>query len=177
MKTWQALQQAFVGWQMIVRGDEGWREHFRFSAAGLVTALVLFYAFSFLAVVLASLQVGVPNVQSFLNIMLVQTLWLVALVLALFGTRFALKDQGAILPVLVPGTYALIAYLILGSLVALVLGALLPVLWAGLVYLLFRLGRVAGGWTNGVSAAFAFLAVVLLVGLPMSLYMLGNVST
>ena len=176
MKTWQNLQEAFSGWWMILRGEAGWEEHFRLTSAGLVTALVLFYVFAFLAVVLASFEVGVPTLVGFLDIMVVQSLWLVALLAGLYATRFAVRSSGSPLPVLVPGIYALIAYLVLGSLVSLILGPALPLLWVGLVYLLFRLGRMAGGWTTGVSAAFAFLSVVLLVGLPMSLYMLSNVS-
>jgi len=177
MKIWQALRQAGAGWRMILRGEAGWQEHFRLSMAGLFTALVLFYAFAFLAVVLASLQVGVPTLGGFLDIMVVQSLWLGALLIGVYGTRFALKDTNSALPLLVPGIYAMIAYLVLGSLVSLVFGILLPLLWLGLAWMFFRLGRVAGGWTIGVSAAFSLLTVVLLVGLPMTLYMLATTFT
>lgn len=174
MKIWQALQQAFSGWRMILRGEAGWDAHFRLTTPGLATALVLFYVFAFLAVVLASLEVGVPTLGGFLDIMVVQSLWLVALLIGLYGTRFAVKSGGSPLPILIPGIYAMIAYLVLGSLISLTIGLLLPLLWLGLAFMLYRLGRVAGQWTMGVSAAFALLSVVLLVGLPMTLYMLAT---
>lgn len=174
MKIWQNLQAAFRGWLMILRGEPGWQDHFRLNAPGLVTAIVLFYVFAFLAVVLASLQVGVPTLGGFLDIMVVQSLWLVALLIGVFGTRLALKDKESALPLLVPGIYAIIAYLVLGSLISLILGILLPLLWLGLLFMLYQLARAARRWTTGVSAAFALLTVVLLVGLPMTLYMLAT---
>lgn len=174
MKIWQNLQQAFAGWLMILRGEDGWRDQFRLTVPGLVTALVLFYVFSFLAVVLASLQAGVPTLGGFLDIMVIRSLLLVALLIGVFVTRNFLKSSGSALPMLIPGIYALIAYLVLGSLVSLLLDLLLPLLWLGLAYMLYRLGRVAGHWTIGVSTAFALLTLVLLVGLPMTLYMLAT---
>ncbi len=174
MKIWQYLQQAFAGWLMILRGEAGWQSQFRLTAPGLVAALALFYIFAFLAIVLASMQVGVPTLGGFLDIMVVQSLWLVALLIGVFVTRNFLKSTGSSLLLLVPGIYALIAYLALGSLVSLITDLLLPLLWIGLAWMLYRLGRVAGAWTIGVSTAFALLTLVLLVGLPMTLYMLAT---
>jgi hypothetical protein len=172
MKIVNALRQAVYGWIMILRGEAGWRERFRFTPAGLMTALVLFYFFAFLAVVLASLDVGVPTLQGMADIMVIQSLWLLALVAGVYGTRAALRDPVPVLPLLVPGIYALVFYLVLGALISLAMGFLLPLLWLALVWLLFRLGRLAGAWTIGVSSAFAVLTVVLLVGTPISLYIL-----
>lgn len=172
MKIITALRQSVYGWIMILRGEVGWQERFRFTPAGLVTALVLFYLFAFLAVVLTSLEMGVPTLQGFFDIMVIQSLWLVALVLGVFGTRFALRDTGPLLPILVPAIYALVFYLIIGTLVSFAFGFALPLLWLALAWMLFRLGRLAAGWSLGVSAAFAVLTVVLLVGIPISLYML-----
>lgn len=174
MKIWQILREAFAGWLLILRGETGWENHFRLNAPGLATALALYYVFAFLAVMLASFQVGVPTLGGFLDIMVVQSLWLLALLIGVFVTRNFLKAEGSSFGLLVPGIYALIVYLVLGSLVSLTFGLLLPLLWIGLVWMLYRLGRVAAGWTIGVSAAFALLSVVLLVGLPMSLYMLAT---
>ncbi|MCP8885241.1 hypothetical protein NIM87_17160 [Devosia sp. XJ19-1] len=172
MKIFTALRQAIYGWIMLLRSEPGWQERFRFTASGLVTALVLFYLFAFLAVVLASLDYGVPGPQEFVATMVLQSLWLVALVAGLYGTRFAVRDKSPILPILVPGVYALVFYLVVGALVSLVLGFLLPLLWLALVWMLFRLGRLGGGWTIGVSFAFAILTVLLLVGLPYALYII-----
>lgn len=172
MKIIQALRQAVYGWIMILRNEAGWEQRFRLTGPGLATALVLFYLFAFLAVVLASLDVGVPTLMGLVGIMLYQSLWLAALLIGIFGTRFAVRDHAPALPLLVPGVYALIFYLILGALVSLAIGFLLPLLWLGLVYMLYRLGRMAGGWTIGVSAAFAVLTVLLLVGTPIALYIM-----
>jgi hypothetical protein len=172
MKLWANLRDAWDGWLKILRSEAGWEAHFRLSTAGLVSALVLFYLFAFFAVMLASLQVGVPTLVGFINTMLVQSLWILALLAGILGTRYAVRTRTPVLLLLVPSLFALIAYLVLGTLVALVAGAALPILWLGLAYMLFRLGRVGGGWTLGVSAAFAVLTIVLLVGLPLTLYML-----
>lgn len=172
MNLIQALRQALYGWIMILRNEAGWQARFRLTWPGLATALVLFYLFTFLALVLGSLDFGVPTLSEAAGVMAYQSIWLAALVIGLFGTRFAVRDTGPVLQVLVPGIYALIFYLILGALLSLVAGFLLPLLWIGLVYLLFRLGRMAGGWTIGVAAAFAVLSVALLVGTPIALYML-----
>lgn len=172
MKIFAALKNAWQGWIQIVRNHEGWRALFRLNLSGLATALALYYLFSFLAVVLASLDVGVPTPQGLFNIMLIQSLWLVALALGVYGTRFAVRDTQPVLPVLIPGIYALIAYLVAGTLLSMVLGVLLPLLWLGLAWMFFRLGRMASGWSVGVAVAFAALTVVLLVGIPMTLYML-----
>lgn len=172
MNILKALQQAFYGWIMILRGEAGWQERFRFTTPGLATALVLFYLFAFLAVVLTSLGTGVPTAIQLLMFMLYQSLWLGSLLMGLFGTRAVVRDRGPILPMLVPGVHALTFYLVLGALLSLAVPGLLPLLWLGLVVLLFRLGRVAGGWTIGVSVAFAVLTVLLLVGTPIALYMM-----
>ena len=172
MNILKALQQAFYGWIMIVRGEAGWQERFRLSGPGLATALVLFYLFAFLAVVLGSLNFGVPTFEALLVFMLFQSLWLASLLIGLQVTRAAVRDREPLLPLLVPGVYALTFYLILGALVSLAIGFLLPLLWLGLIFMLFRLGRTAGHWSIGVSAAFAVLTVLLLVGTPIALYMM-----
>ena len=154
MKSFGALQQSVEGWVSILRGEAGWQERFRLSWAGLATAVVLFYLFAFLGVVLASFSYEVPTLTEFV------------------ATMVIVKDKALVLPVLIPGVYALVYYLILGALISLVFGPLLPVLWMGLLYMFFRLGRAGGGWTIGVSAAFAVLTVLLLVGTPIALYMM-----
>lgn len=174
MKTWESLRNAAVGWVKILRGEEGWQAHFRLSGPGLATALVLFFTFAFLAVVLASFQAGVPSLYGLIEIMFIQSLWVMALLIGFFSTRFATRVKISPFPVLVPGIYALLLYLVAGSLLSLVFGVLLPVLWLVLGFMLYRLGRAAADWHSGISAAFAGLTTVLLVGLPMTLYMLAT---
>jgi hypothetical protein len=172
MISFRALQQSIDGWMRIVRGQPDWQDSFRLSWPGLATAVVLFYLFAFLGVVLASFSYGVPTLTGFIATMVIQSLYLLALVIGIFATRAAVTDRGPVLPVLIPGVYALVYYLVLVALISLVFGPLLPALWVGLLYMFFRLGRVAGGWTIGVSAAFAVLSVLLLVGTPIALYMM-----
>ena len=107
MTIFKALRQAVYGWIMILRNQAGWEQRFRLTGAGLTTVLVLFYLFAFLAVVLASLEVGVPTLIGLFSIMLYQSLWLAALLIGIFGTRFAVRDQRSPLPLLVAGRYAL----------------------------------------------------------------------
>lgn len=172
MTIFSALRQSIYGWMMILRGEAGWAEHFRLTLPGAATALVLFYLFAFLAVVLGSLNYGVPTPGGLVATLALQSLFLLALVIGTFGTRYAVRDRGPVLPVLVPGLYALVFYVVLGALLSLTIAFLLPLLWLGLVYMLFRLGRMAGGWTIGVSAAFALLTVLLLAGTPIALYIM-----
>lgn len=172
MKIWAALRKALAGWTGLVRGSPDWARHFSLSPAGLVTALVLFAFFALLSVALAASNVGMPDLFGALVALLVQGLSVLALVAAIFFTRKAVPGPQPFLQILVPGIYALIAYLVAGTVLSLVAGPLLMVLWAGLAALFFFLGRRAGQWSIGVSLAFAVLTMVLLVGLPMTLYML-----
>lgn len=172
MNILRSLQQSVQGWLMILRGEAGWQERFRLTWPGLATAVVIFYLFAFLGVVLASFSYEVPTATGFVATMVIQSFYLLALVIGVFGTRSAVRDQGSPLSLLVPGVYALVYYLILGALISLVFGPLLPLVWVGLIVMMFRLGRVVGGWTNGVSAAFAVLTVLLLVGTPIALYIM-----
>jgi len=172
MKIWALCREAMRGWIRIVRGDDTWRDHFRLTAAGLATALVLFAVLAFLAIALASFSVGVPVLSGFIAAMLVQALSILALVVSALMTRRAVPVAAPLLDLLVPGTYAMVFYLVLGMALSLVGGPVLMLLWLALALLLFRLGRAAAGWSIGVSAGFATLTLVLLVGMPLILYML-----
>lgn len=172
MKIWQALRSAFEGWVKILRGDAGWPTHFNLSAAGLATAIVLFLFFALLAIAFASTMVGLPTLVGVAAGLMVQALSILALLIGAIGTRRAVPTDVPLMTLMVPGIYALTAYLILGTILSPVAGIVLPVLWIGLLYLFYRLGRMAAGWNIGVSAAFAVLTVALLVGMPMTLYML-----
>lgn len=172
MKMFAALRNAVAGWVAIIRGDGDWARHFALSAAGLTTALVLFLFFALLSIALASANVGMPNLIGLVIAVLVQSISILALVSGIFATRRAVPTAAGVLDLLVPGVYALIAYLIAGTILSLIAGPALVVLWIGLAVLLFFLGRRAGGWNIGVAAAFSALTMVLLVGLPVTLYML-----
>ena len=172
MKIINALRQSVYGWIMILRNEAGWEDRFRFTRAGLVTALVLFYLFAFLAVVLGSLNYGVPTFGELTATLVFQSLFLAAPLIGIYGTRYALRQQGPVLPLLVPSIYALTFYVGLGALLSLTIGILLPLLWLAMAYMLFRLGRLAGGWSIGVSIAFAVLTVLLLAGTPIALYIM-----
>ena len=171
MKLWVILNRAIVGWQMIVRGHPGWRSQFTISAAGLATALFIFAFMAFLAVAIASMSVGMPGGFGVLASMVVLAVPVVAFVLSLLTTRSFLKDPVAMLPALVPGVYALTAFLLLEGLLAMIGGPIVMLAWLGTGYLMFRLARVALDWNIGVSTGFAVLTVVLLVAIRLALYM------
>lgn len=178
MSLWRAVLGAWRGWLAILRGEGTWQGHFTLSTPGLVTALALFVLAAFISIVLSALNFGVPTLDGFLGIMVVQSLGLLALFVGATATRYAVPNSVPLLHILVPGIYALGAYLILGAVLSLINGMLIFALWAALIYLLYRLGRVAAGWTHGVSAAFGCLTVVLLAALPVTLYMLvGTVAS
>lgn len=93
MKLWAAISQAIAGWIKILRGDPDWREHFLFTAPGLVTALLVFALAAFLGVALASLSIGFPNLAGALAAMLVLALPLLTFVLSVLGSRALLKAR------------------------------------------------------------------------------------
>ena len=177
MKLWAALANAFAGWIKITRGEADWRSHFAFTAPGLVTAILIYFFFAFLAVAFASMNIGMPGLTGIASALIVQGLSLVALALAIQGTKAMLKSPQPMLDLMVPGTYVLVFYLIVGAILSLIGGPVLVLLWVVLGYLLYRLARVATPWSIGISLAFAVLTVLLLVGMPVTLYMLSNPAT
>ncbi|KFC61297.1 hypothetical protein FF80_04088 [Devosia sp. LC5] len=177
MKLWAALANAFAGWIRIARGDADWRAHFAFTAPGLVTAILIYFFFAFLAVAFASMNIGMPGLPGIASALIVQGLSLAALALAIQGTKAALKSAQPMLDLMVPGTYVLVFYLLAGAILSLIGGPVLLLLWIALGYLLYRLARVATTWSLGISLAFAVLTVLLLVGMPVTLYMLSNPAT
>jgi hypothetical protein len=157
-----------------VRGDAGWRERFRLSPAGLAAAIFIFFFFAFLAIAFASMAIGMPNLFGTVIGLLVQGLSILALVIAIVVSKAILRSKAEVLPLLVPGIYAIVFYLIVASILSFVGGPIIFLLWIGLAFLLYRLARVATDWPVGTAAGFGALTVVLLVGMPVTLYMLLN---
>ena len=174
MKLWGALCEAWLGWFDIVRLRAGWEEHFGFSFGALAKALVIFFLFAFLAIAVGSVQGGMPSLPGLTANLLVQSLGIVAILIGIAVTKLAVKSDVAVLRVLVPGIYGMVFYLVAGSILATISIETVAIVLLGLVFLLYSLGRAAGGWTLGVSLAFAVLTVLLLVGMPLTLYMLGT---
>jgi len=174
MKLWAALRDATRGWSAIVAGRGNWRDFFSLTAPGLVTALFIYFFIAFLAIAIGSIENGMPAIVGVLIELAVQGLSVLALLVAVLLTRAALKSQAEIIAFMVPGIYALVFYLVAGTILAAIGLIMLTLAFAGLGYLLFRLARMAGGWTIGVSVAFAVFTIVLLVGMPMTLYMLSS---
>lgn len=174
MKIWTTISHAVAGWRLILAGDTDWRSRFSLTSAGLATALAIFAFVTFLTVVLASMEYGMPHIVGILAAMLVLALPLAAFALALFATRAMLRTEEPSLPMLVPGTYAVIAFLITEALLAMIGGPIIMLSWIFLGYLLYRLARLAGPWNLGIAAGFAVLVVLLLVVMRLALYMLTN---
>lgn len=177
MKGWMALTQAIAGWAMILRGEDGWRERFSLTVAGLVTALAIFAMMAFLAVAFASMSVGMPSPIGVVAAMFVLALPVTALVVSFLGTGTVLKSKAATLDVMVPGIYAAAGFLIVEGLLAVIGGPVVLLSWLALAFLLYRLARVATDWNAGIAAAFAVLTVVLLVAMRIALYMLSNTAS
>ena len=177
MKGWAAVTEAMAGWTMILRREDGWRERFALSLPGLLTALVIFAMVTFLAVVFASMSVGMPSPTGVVAAMFVLALPVTALVLSFLVTRSLLKSPAPTLDVMVPGIYAATVFLVVEGLLALIGGPVVMLSWLALAYLLYRLARAATGWSVGISAAFAVLTVVLLVAMRIALYMLSSTAS
>lgn len=176
MKVWAALSQALVGWMLILRGEIGWRERFALTGPGLMTALIIFAVIAFLAVALASMSIGMPSAVGVVVAMAVLALPVIALMVSLFGTQAMLKSRERLFDMLVPGTYAMTAFLLVEGGLAMIGGPVVLLSWLGLAYLLYRLARAATGWTRGIAAGFAVLTVVLLVTMRLALYMLSSTA-
>lgn len=174
MKLWTIVANAVSGWMMIARNEPGWRDRFTISAAGLATALCIFAFMAFLAVAFASMSIGMPSAVGVAAAMFALALPITAFVVTLLGTRIVLKSEVFMLPVLVPGLYALTAFLLAEGLLAMIGGPVVMLAWLGLGYLLFLLVRAATGWNVGIAAGFAVLTVVLLVAMRLALYMLST---
>jgi hypothetical protein len=176
MKLWTVFNRAIVGWQMIVRGEPGWRSQFTLTAAGLTTALFIYAFLAFLAVAVAATSIGMLGGFAVLAAMVVLAVPVIALVLSLLVTRNFLGNQAPLLPVLVPGVYALTGFLLFEGLLAMIGGPIVMLAWIGAGYLLYRLTRHALDWSRGIAAGFAVLTVLLLVAMRLALYMVSTAS-
>lgn len=174
MKLWAAMSRAWAGWMMILRGESGWREAFSLSLPGLATSLVIFLFAAFLAVALASTYQGMPGLSGVIDALLAQVLWIVAVWISVRLNAWILKSDISMLDMMVPATYLLVGYLLVGSVINLVMPLAVLVLTVSLIYPLYHLGRAAAGWRPPNALVFAVLTVVLLVGIPLALYMLSN---
>ena len=174
MKLWSAITRAFAGWVLILRGQPGWRDYFTLSAPGFVTALLVFVLAAFIAVIFASLSIGLPSLPGVLAAMFVLALPVITFVLTLLGTRMMLKSQEPMLELLVPGTYALTAFLLVEGALAMIGGPIVMLAWLGIAFMLFCLARAATSWNVGVAFCFAVFSVVLLVALRLALYIVSS---
>lgn len=174
MKLWGVITRAFAGWVLILRGQPSWRDYFTLSAAGLATALLVFALAAFIAVIFASMSIGLPSLPGMLAAMFVLALPVLAFVLTLAGTRMMLRSQEPMLALLVPGTYALTAFLLVEGALAMIGGPIVMLSWLALAFMLFCLARASTGWNVGVAFCFAVFSVVLLVALRLALYILSS---
>lgn len=173
MNILRALSGAVLGWRAILGGRPDWTQYFASTGPGFATALVLYLLVAFLILLAGSGAAALDPVNVAMGFF-VFGLYVAALALSAVATKAMLRWQGTILDLLVPGTYAMILFLLVGTVLA-PLGPLgLALALAAIAYLIYRLGRAAGGWSIGISAAFAVLTVVLLVAMPMTLYMLAS---
>jgi hypothetical protein len=173
MNILRAFSGAILGWRAILGGRQDWARYFALTGPGLATALVLYLLLAFL-ILLAGAETSALHPLNIVVGLFVFGLYVAALAISVVATKAMLRWQGSILDLLVPGTYAMILFLLVGAVLA-PLGPLgLALALAVIALLTYRLARAAGGWSIGISAAFAVLTVVLLVAMPMTLYMLAS---
>lgn len=173
MRILRAISGALNGWHAILRGEADWARHFVLSGSGLATALVAYFLVTFL-VLLAGAGGSALNLANAATALFVFGLYVGALAVSVSVTKAMLGWRRPVLDLLVPGTYALIAFLVAGTFAAPLGPAVALVVLSGITLVLFRLGQIAGGWSIGISASFAVLTAVLLVAIPVTLYMLAR---
>jgi hypothetical protein len=176
MKLTAILSQALAGWLLILRGKPDWQQRFTLTWPGLVTALLIFALAAFVAIIFASMSIGLPSLAGVLAAMVVLALPVLAFWLSLSGTRAMLKSSAPTLPLLVPGVYALTVFLLFEGVLALLGGPIVMLAWIALAFVLFCLARAATDWNVGVAFCFAVFTVVLLVALRLALYMLSSTA-
>lgn len=176
MRILRAISGALAGWRAILLGEADWARHFVLTGAGLATALVLYFLVAFL-VLLAGAGNSTLSVADAATGLLIFGLYVGALAVSAYATKAMLGWKRPILDLLVPGTYAMIVFLVAGTLAAPLGPAVALVAVFGMALMFFRLGQIAGGWSIGISAAFAVLTAVLLVAIPVTLYMLARPAT
>lgn len=172
MSAFEEIAQAVFGWRDLLQRQKGWHTRFRLDAGGLRSALTLFAAASVLNVLLQMLLARQFTVLQVLVNLALNVAPVAGLIVAVWGTLFALQRLEALFAVMVPAVWALAFAMIAGLLLTLLplpSGVLLVV---GLGYLYYRLGRMACGFSFGVGLSFAFVSVLLLVAVPLTLYML-----
>ena len=174
MKIWAAVSDAMAGWMLILGGETGWRERFALTWPGLATSVVIFLCCAFLAIAMASTAQGMPGISGIIDALLAQASWIVAVLISVRLTAAILKSNTPVIDMLVPATYLLVGYLLVGAMLNLVAPMALLVLTASLGYPFYRLGRVVADWPAANALVFAVLTLVLLVGIPLAFYMLSN---
>lgn len=173
MTLLRLLLGALRGWAAILAGRPDWRRHFRISVAGLIGGLVTFILVALIATLLENFgrSVGGMAIEATLA---VEMLSLLALLAGSWMVKLLQGGPAQVMVLTIPGLYGLAGFVALRTIVA---GFALPataLVLLALALALFRLGRMAGGWSIMASAVYAVLVSGLLVGLPWTLYMVGN---
>jgi hypothetical protein len=164
---------AFRGLADIFAGRPGWREHFELTRRGLLVALAVYLAVNLVVIVVLSIARGQgPSLIGLAFAAVFFVLWAAGLGFAIMLTRISIGIKTPVLDTVVPCLYALA---VAGAAVQ-VASLLGTFTWAPVLgilgYVLFRAGRVTAGLGIPTSVAFAVLSIVLLVGVPLSLYIL-----
>jgi hypothetical protein len=163
--------QGVLGWRdlMLLRGD--WRSRFRLGPEGLATAVgvyVIVVVINLLVLLLGAQPEALAGV--FVNLAL-NVLPVVGLVAAIACSVAVLQKTQHTFALLVPAVHGLALVLLLGVVLAFSGIPAGPALLALYGYMLYRLGRAAGGFSLALSIAFSALCVLVLVALPLTLYM------
>ncbi|MEO5806206.1 hypothetical protein [Devosia sp.] len=173
MKIFGLLRGAVLGWIDIVAGRAGWRDRFSFTGAGLIMALVVF---ALVALIVTLFETTGESISGFGigAALVVEMMAVLAIVVASFAVKIVTRSAGPVRELIVPGIYALVPYVLVRAIMVAFAAPLVTLVLLGLAFLMFRLGRMAGPWRWPAALAFAVLMIVLLVGMPLTLYIVGN---
>lgn len=173
MKLLFLLIGAVRGWAAIFAGQPDWREHFRISVAGLIGAIVTFLLVALATTLFENLGRSVAE-MTLEATLAVEVLGALALLAGSWAVKLVRGSPAQVMDLTIPGLYALAVFVALRAVVAIFAFQAVLVVLLVLAFALYRLGRVAGPWGHVASLAYAVLVVGLLVGLPWTLYMVGN---
>lgn len=172
MSALEELKQAGIGWLDIIASRPGGAERFERSGRGLGNAVAFYFLMVLFTILVQGVSTGFPSYDQIFVGLVVNALPLLGVALVILATIRMLRLGIPVNALLVPTIYALAFILLVGLPLSLFFGNIFANAMLGaLGYMLYRAGREIAKLNIGISIAFAVLAIVVLVALPIGLYM------
>lgn len=173
MNAFAEAGQAVIGWLDLIAGRAGAAERFNPTRRGLINAVGCYVAVAVLGPLVATLLGAGPGWVGGLVYLLLQVPPLLCIWLVIWLTALVVRPASGMLGIVVCATYAMAFIEVIGLCLAPFAGpALNNALLGALAFVLYRIGRMVGGYGIGVSVAFAALGAAALVTETIGLYML-----